>query len=417
MAERSRALLLAGLVLTIAACSTSAGADTQVGGAAPGVETPSATEADGTAVPASDAGTTAPAGGPPIGGELVPTDPSSTAADEAGDTNPSTTEGADESTTTSSSSTTSSTTTTTTVPDLPVHDASCVYVIEPGDSLSLIADRSDDPDLTVPYLKGENFLQDADTIHPGEYLDICVTNGIDDISGEERPNPAIVQEERESAVVVQQAKLNDLLVPLGMAEMPEDGISGPVTRQRLCAARLGLGLPISTADMEPGSDEEAALLAAESISVPWNSGVQAARWAIVDRTCQVMFVGSDTLAFVFPVSTGEEGHETDLQDKARAFRYNPASDNNGWHDSTSYPVPEDNPLNGNMYKPIYFNGGEAIHGASVVPPYPRSKGCVRMRVENQNALLAWMGLGDVDQMLWGADRINLAVTVQGEFVG
>ena len=43
------------------------------------------------------------------------------------------------------------------------------------------------------------------------------------------------------------------------------------------------------------------------------------------------------------------------------FRYDPATDNGGWHDSASYPVEVDNPLNGNMYKPLYFNDdGQAI---------------------------------------------------------
>ena len=433
MAERWRALLLAGSLVVLAACSTSAGADEQ-GAVAPGVDRPTA---DGTS-PGSAAATDAPPSAAPSSSE----DAASTAATDsaAAETEPTegdvTTTGSDpegdddagadatdpqpdETTTSEAASTTSSssTTTTTTVPDLPVHDPSCVYVIEPGDSLSLIADKIDDPEATVDFLRGENFLQDADTIHAGEYLDICVNNGIDDISGEERANPAIVEEEYASAVEVQQAKLNELLVPLGMPEMPVDGISGPITRQRLCAARLGLGLPLSTTDMEPGSDEEQTLLAADSIKVPWNRAVTASRWALVDRTCQVMFVGTDTLAFVFPVSTGEEEYETDLQDKARAFRYDPALDNEGWHDSTTYPVPEDNPLNGNMYKPIYFNGGEAIHGASVVPPYPRSKGCVRLRVESQNQLVAWLGLDGVGGPVWDRGQINLAVSVQGDYVG
>jgi hypothetical protein len=46
-------------------------------------------------------------------------------------------------------------------------------------------------------------------------------------------------------VEIQQAKLNELFAGTGMAELIIDGISGSVTRQRLCAARLGLGLPPS----------------------------------------------------------------------------------------------------------------------------------------------------------------------------
>ena len=70
-----------------------------------------------------------------------------------------------------------------------------------------------------------------------------------------------------------------------------------------------------------------------------------------------MFVGdgSDGLAFVFRTSTGEAGFETRNQNGSRVFRYNPAAANGGWHNSIDYPVAADNPLNGNMYKPMYFD--------------------------------------------------------------
>ena len=59
-----------------------------------------------------------------------------------------------------------------------------------------------------------------------------------------------------------------------------------------------------------------------------------------------------------------------------------------------YPVAEDNPLNGNMYKPLYFDRGQAIHGANNVPTSPQSKGCARLRVEHQDMLLYWLGLSE-----------------------
>lgn len=82
-----------------------------------------------------------------------------------------------------------------------------------------------------------------------------------------------------------------------------------------------------------------------------------------------MFVGAlEQTVFVFPTSTGSEGYETRDQDRAEAFRFNPALDNGGWHDSSEYLVSVDNPLNGNLYKPLYFDLGQAIHGANNVPP-------------------------------------------------
>jgi hypothetical protein len=69
--------------------------------------------------------------------------------------------------------------------------------------------------------------------------------------------------------------------------------------------------------------------------------------------------------------------------------FNPALDNGGWHDSSEFPVGVDNPLNGNPYKPLYFDLGQAIHGANNVPATQQSKGCSRLLVGDQNTFVAW----------------------------
>ena len=129
-------------------------------------------------------------------------------------------------------------------------------------------------------------------------------------------------------------------------------------------------------------------MAATTLPIPFTSAILSERWMLIDQTCQIMFVGEGTepVAFVFPTSTGEAGYETRDQDRSRVFRYNPAVGNGGWHDSIIYPAAEDNPLNGNMYKPIYFDRGQAIHGANNVPTDPQSHGCARLRVEHQDML-------------------------------
>jgi hypothetical protein len=215
----------------------------------------------------------------------------------------------------------------------------------------------------------------------------------------------------------QQTKLNELFAGLGIRELLVDGISGPVTRQRLCAARLALGLPVSTEDMAPDSAEEQALMAATAIPVPFTTAALSQRWILIDRTCQVMFVGmgAETLSFVFPTSTGQPGYETRDQDRSRAFKFNPALANGGWHNSLTYPAAEDNPLNGNMYKPLYFDNGQAIHGANNVPTSPASKGCARLRVEHHEMLINWLGLADSGPTS-NRDRINVTVNVQGAYV-
>ena len=198
---------------------------------------------------------------------------------------------------------------TTTEPPLDVYDPLCVVKVAAGKSLSLIADRFDDDTVRVATIQAENDLGDT-TIQPDQLLDVCVDNGLDDRTGEaHEPNQAIVAEATMANVELQQAKLNELFAGFGMAELIIDGVSGSVTRQRLCAARLGLGLPASTADMAAGSDEEQVLMAATELNTPLAAPVESERWTLIDQTCQVMFVGSgfQQMQFIFPTSTGEPG--------------------------------------------------------------------------------------------------------------
>ena len=372
------------------------------------------------------------------------TEPTSTATTATTDPSDSIDEGA--TTTSEASSTTSAATTTTTagdattttldptsvptslpvdpetsptsiVPTPGVYDGVCVVEVAAGESLSLIADRYDDETVTVPALRLENGIV-GDQIDSGDLLDICVGNSIDDVTGEQRTDADAEQSATRAAVEMQQNRLNELFLALGTPPLLVDGISGPVTRQRLCAARVALGLPVNTLDMAAGSEEEQILMAAPVLPIPFTSVIQDERWILIDRTCQIMFVGEGAtrLTFVFPTSTGSEGYETRDQNRARVFRYNPSLANGGWHNSTSYPVADDNPLNGNMYKPLYFDRGQAIHGANNVPTSPQSKGCARLRVAHQEMLIAWLGIGDIDRETQNANRLNVRVNVQGTYV-
>jgi len=304
--------------------------------------------------------------------------------------------------------------TTTTEPPLDVYDAACVVEVRVGDSLgSIVVSRADEI-VTNASLMAENGLTD-ELVIPDQLLDVCIDNGLDDITGEQRleRNTAVVEAETFAAVTAQQAKLNELLGPFGFPEMPVDGISGPITRRGLCVARLAMGLPVNRADMDPGGIDEQFLLATGALPVPPDVATDG-RWIFIDRTCQVMITGEgfDRIVNVWPTSTGEKGYETRLQERTRAFRFNPARDNNGWHESSIYPVDDDNPLNGNMYKPLYFDRGQAIHGANNVPTSPQSKGCARLRPSHQDALIAWLGL---DGPTGSRDRINATVTVRGAY--
>ncbi len=259
----------------------------------------------------------------------------------------------------------------------------------------------------------------VDLVNSGDLVDVCADNALNDVDGEPRPvlDDAGIQVALSANVERQQAKLNELFAGYSLPELAVDGVSGSLTGQRLCAARLALGLDTTIGDMAPGSAEQTTLFASDTLPTPNSTAIESERWVLIDRTCQMMFIGTGTdTTFVFPTSTGSEGFETRDQDRSAAFRFNPALDNGGWHDSSEFPVGVDNPLNGNLYKPLYFDLGQAIHGANNVPPTPQSKGCARLRVDDQNTFVGWLGLDDATGETWRKDEMNVTVNVQGEFI-
>jgi len=309
------------------------------------------------------------------------------------------------------------TTTTTTVAPLPpdVFDPECVVRADSDASLEAIATTNSLVDPVSLWLENGQI----DSVLRGDLIDVCPGNNVNDLNGEPLPElkDGAIQGALTANVERQQTKLNELFAGFGIDDLAVDGVSGPRTGQRLCAARLSLGLDTTIEDMTPGSNEQAALFAATTLPTPTSTATESERWVLIDRTCQIMFIGAgaDT-TYVFPTSTGSEGFETREQDRAEAFRFNPALDNGGWHDSSEFPVGVDNPLNGNLYKPLYFDLGQAIHGANNVPPTPQSKGCARLRVSDQNTFVAWLGLDSATGETWRKPEMNVTVNVQGDFV-
>ena len=58
-------------------------------------------------------------------------------------------------------------------------------------------------------------------------------NQIDDVTGETRSQDS--GDVVDAAVAAQQRKINELFAGRGMPELAVDGVSGPLTRQQLCA--------------------------------------------------------------------------------------------------------------------------------------------------------------------------------------
>ena len=147
----------------------------------------------------------------------------------------------------------------------------------------------------------------------------------------------------------EQERLNVLLEPFGYPPLRCDGVIGARTLQARSAARL--------------LSEE-------------RTNRAAARWVLVDKASQALLGGDrdGTVRFVFPATTGTPEHETREVTDVPAFRFEPATANAGWRNSTTFPVGSDDARGGNMYRPIYFSRGQAIHGSDRVPPIPPPRG-------------------------------------------
>lgn len=89
----------------------------------------------------------------------------------------------------------------------------------------------------------------------------------------------------------------------------------------------------------------------------------------IDRNCQLMYVTRNgEIIRVWRATTGKPGYRT------RAGYWRIFRRVNGWQESGLY-------RGAWMYRPMYFSGGQAIHGSStdgLVVPWPASHGCVRI---------------------------------------
>jgi peptidoglycan hydrolase-like protein with peptidoglycan-binding domain len=113
----------------------------------------------------------------------------------------------------------------------------------------------------------------------------------------------------------------------------------------------------------------------------------------VDLTRQVMIVWRDGApALITHVSSGSEvpyceatrdGENCgDAVTPEGVYQYQRRID--GWRDA---------PL-GRLYKPVYFHGGIAVHGATSVPDHPASHGCVRIPMDSAEYFPALVADGE-----------------------
>ncbi len=185
-----------------------------------------------------------------------------------------------------------------------------------------------------------------------------------------KPKPARVSKGVPSRTAVE-AALARLRLPGGVV----NGVYDARTMRALCTWRTVTGR--SAHRGLPSTAEARALVATKSLPKPrsWMvSGVN------VSRTCQAAFWVSNNRNYrrIMPASTGMGKYATRLGTNRIFITHRT------WRYSTLYPEAR-------MYKPLQFDGGQAIHGSasdSLVKTYPASHGCVRMLHRDINALHA-----------------------------
>ena len=188
----------------------------------------------------------------------------------------------------------------------------------------------------------------------------------------EAATPVLRAGSRGSAVTNLQKRLNSLGYWCGTP----DGVFGALTVQAVYALQKVAGL---SRDAVVGSSTWAALnRGARPGSRRGGNRIE------VDKARQILLVvRGGQVKYIFNTSTGNGALFTYQGQRIRAvtpsgeykiFR----SITSGWRIGAL----------GGLWRPFYFNGGIAVHGAPEIPPYPASHGCCRVSIKAQDFLIA-----------------------------
>lgn len=180
--------------------------------------------------------------------------------------------------------------------------------------------------------------------------------------------------------------LQNRLIQLGFWLSATDGSYGDTTQQAVLAFQKAKGLE---RDGVAGPQTMKALAAGVAITPGSTTG----HVLEIDKTRQLLFIVNDgKIADILNTSTGsgqpyQQGGQTYIaltpSGQFTIFRQVDGDD--------------PGPL-GDLWRPKYFNGGIAIHGAADVPGYPASHGCARL----SNAAIDW---------IWSADLAPIGTNV------
>ncbi len=180
--------------------------------------------------------------------------------------------------------------------------------------------------------------------------------------------------------------LQQRLAELGYWNGRADGSFGLLTQQAVYALQKAAGLG---RDGVVGAKTRKALERGVRPQARSDSG----RLVEIDRKRQLLLLVDDgEVTEIFNTSTGsnetyEHDGRTYLADTPPG-RFRVSRQIDGWRDA---------PL-GLLWRPKYFNGGIAVHGAHSIPPYGASHGCARLSVPAMN----W---------IWNNDRMPVRTRV------
>jgi len=174
--------------------------------------------------------------------------------------------------------------------------------------------------------------------------------------------------------------LQQRLAELGYWNGKADGTFGGQTQQAVYALQKAADL---TRDGVVGPKTQKAL----------DEGVRPKARSTSGRVIEIskkrqllMLVNDGEVTQIFNTSTGSyENYEHDGQTylaDTPSGRFKVSRQIDGWRNA---------PL-GMLWRPKYFNGGIAVHGAHSVPPYPASHGCARLSIAAMNHLWATDGI-------------------------
>jgi peptidoglycan hydrolase-like protein with peptidoglycan-binding domain len=169
-------------------------------------------------------------------------------------------------------------------------------------------------------------------------------------------------------------ELQQRLTALGYWNAKSDGSFGALTRQAVYAVQKAAGL---------GRDGVVGPKTRRALNRGVRPTARSTSGHVVEISLQrqlLMIVDDGKVSQVFNTATGSNQNyeyegDTYLADTP-AGRFRVSRQIDGWRHG---------PL-GPLWRPKYFNGGIAVHGAYSIPPYPASHGCARVSIAAMNWL-------------------------------